>query len=605
MVDRAFLPLSSAAPQKPRGGAFDAVLVTGDAYVDHPSYGTAVIGRVLQRAGFTVAVIAQPDWRKIDDFKAFGRPRLFFGITAGNLDSMVANYTASKRPRRVDDYSPGGAGGRRPDRAVLVYANRLREAFPGVPIVIGGIEASLRRFAHYDWWDNAVRRSILVDSRSDILVYGMGEMQVVEIGRRLRAGMSLFGIPGTAVIVGTPPEDQPILEIPSYEDVARDKDRFNQAFSAVYANQDPLRGATIAQKHANRYVIQFPPALPLSTKELDGIYELPYCRASHPAYDRLGGVPGFETVRHSLITHRGCVGGCSFCSLSMHQGRIVQSRSKGSIVREALLLTQQEGFRGTITDVGGPTANLYEAFCDRWAGDGACLTRHCLTPRRCPNLRLGYKASVDLLKGLRSLAGVKHVFIASGFRHDLLAEKDALPYLKEVLSHHVSGQMKVAPEHTSDAVLALMNKPPLAVYRKFKKNFDFLSKAIERKQFLVHYFISSHPGATLEEALALSLDLQRMGIYPEQIQDFMPLPLTLSGAIYYTGKDPTSGKEVYVPRTDKDRRLQRALLQYRHPENGVLVREALCALKKEHLMHIFAQRRQHSRSAFGTEKHSS
>jgi uncharacterized radical SAM protein YgiQ len=396
-----FLPTTQAEAKDRGWDGLDVVLVTGDAYVDHPSYGTAVIGRVLEAAGFRVGVIAQPDLKTTHDLIRFGRPRLFFGITAGNMDSMVANYTAHKRPRLSDDYSPGGRPGLRPDHAVIVYANKVREAFKDVPIVIGGIEASLRRFAHYDWWKNEVRRSILLDSRADILVYGMGEAQVVEIARRLGEGRTLHGIRGTAVVTAlgrttsqvpsrrsqeTGTDLGPVVEMPSYEEVRGDIDRFNEAFRIVVENQDPFTGRTLAQGHANRYVVQYPPALPLETKDLDGIYELPYARAWHPSYGGQGGVPGFETVRFSIISHRGCPGECSFCGLALHQGRIVSSRSESSILKEAEALTRRRDFRGTITDVGGPTANLYGAVCDRWQGKGACGTRHCLTPTPCRNL---------------------------------------------------------------------------------------------------------------------------------------------------------------------------------------------------------------------------
>jgi uncharacterized radical SAM protein YgiQ len=566
------------------------ILITGDAYVDHPSYGAAVIGRVLEAEGFRVGIIAQPDWKSPDQFTALGRPRLFFGITAGNLDSMVANYTANKRRRQKDDYSPGGKSRLRPDRPTIVYANRVREAFGDIPVVIGGIEASLRRFAHYDWWDNDVRRSLLLDSRADILVYGMGETQVLEIASRLNRGADLWAIPGTAVIGSEVTAIQDCMEIPSYEEVKESKAKFGDAFRLISLNQDPFSGKILAQKHGPRYVIQFPPPAPMEEKQLDRIYELPYARAWHPGYDKDGGVPGFETVRFSLISHRGCCGECSFCSLSMHQGRIIQSRSTQSILREALKLAEGKDFKGTITDVGGPTANLYKTRCSLWEGKGACRNRHCLTPERCGSLKPGYKESLRLLQALRSLPGVKHVFLESGLRYDLLTDAFAEEYLENLCQYHVSGQLKVAPEHSADRVLRIMNKPAFGVYDTFARKFRDMNRKVGKDQYLVHYFISAHPGSTLADTLELSLELMKRKVYPEQIQDFMPLPLTLSGTVYYTGTHPLTGKEVYVPRSDHERRMHRALIQYRNPENAELVKEALTLLKKENLLARFLPR---------------
>ncbi len=582
----------------------DVILVTGDAYVDHPSYGVAVIGRVLEAKGFRVAIIAQPDFRNAEGFRRLGKPRLFFGITGGNMDSMVANYTAHKRQRATDDYSPGGAAGLRPDHAVVVYANRAREAFKDVPIVLGGIEASLRRFAHYDWWKDEVRRSILLDSRADILVYGMGETQVVEIARRIAAGEKLHGIRGTAIMAGSgfgvPGSGSEeardalpriadygkleIVEIPSYEEVRTDPDRFNEAFRIIMENQDPFRGKTVAQKHANRYVIQYPPTLPLETKDLDAVYDLPYARGWHPLYGSQGGVPGFETVRFSIISHRGCPGECSFCGLSLHQGRIVESRSEASILKEAGELALRGDFHGTITDVGGPTANLYGAACKKWQHSGTCPQRHCLTPVPCKNLEPGYRKALSLYSKLLALPKVKHVFIESGFRHDLLVSHRARGYLEAICKDHVSGRMKVAPEHSSEHVLAIMNKPSFTVYEQFSDLYRSICRKLGKDQYLVNYFISAHPGCTLEDSLSLALKLKELGIHPEQIQDFMPLPMTLSGTIYHTGKDPGTGKKVYVARTFRERKMHRALIQHKNPKNTPLVREALKLLKKEYLL---------------------
>jgi uncharacterized radical SAM protein YgiQ len=635
-----FLPTSKQEIQQRNWDSLDVILISGDAYVDHPSYGVSVIGRVLEKAGYRVGIIAQPDWRNTDDFKKLGKPRLFFGITAGNLDSMVSNFTAHKKPRKKDDYSPGGRAGHRPDRATIVYANRAREAFNDIPIVIGGIEASLRRLAHYDWWDNTVRRSILLDTKADILVYGMGEKQIVEIAKRLSEGHDLMGIRGTVVVrnkdllqaaddkaqvkeaerrrekgetsglgnakresrvakpdgsfpnieLQTLNSEQDFIEIPSYEEVKEDSNKFNAAFRTLYTNQDPFQGKVIAQKYGNRFIIQYPPPLPLTVHELDAVYELPFMKSWHPAYDKDGGVPGFETVKFSLISHRGCPGQCSFCSLSMHQGRIVQSRSGESLVREARALTEQKTFRGTISDIGGPTANLYKAHCPLWDDRGACRDRSCLTPTKCKKLRLGYWEGIKVYNAIMKLPKVKHLFIESGLRYDLLIDKETGEYLDHICRYHVSGQMKVAPEHSIDHVLEIMNKPSFHLYEQFVERFKATNKRAGKAQYLVHYIISAHPGSTLEDTLQLSLSLMKQGIYPEQIQDFMPLPLTLSNAMYYTGEHPLTGEKVYSAKTFRERKMHRALIQYRHPNNKGLVREALSLLKREDLMGRFQRR---------------
>lgn len=565
----------------------DVILVTGDSYVDHPSYGAAIIGRVLEKVGYRVGIIPQPDWKQIDDFIRLGRPRLFFGVTAGNLDSMVAHYTANKKRRNRDEYSPAARSGLRPDRATIVYANRIREAFKETVIVIGGIEASLRRFAHYDWWDNDVRRSILLDARADILVYGMGEKQVVEIARRMKAGENLAGIRGTSVIRKDPLPFGEFLEIPSYEATRGDHDLFNRAFTTIYRNHDPFRGKVIAQRHGDRYVIQFPPPHPLSTAELDSIYALPFVRRPHPACEKEGPIPGFKTVRFSIISHRGCCGECSFCSLSVHQGRIIQSRSAQSILAEAANLTEQGDFKGTITDVGGPTANLYGARCPSWTGRGTCPDKRCLTPERCNNLSLGYKKGLALLRDMMKLPGVSHVFIESGIRYDLLTDDRASHYLEQVCRYHVSGQMKVAPEHSVRHVLKLMNKPDFEVYETFVRKFNDTNRRIGKKQYLVNYFISAHPGCTLADTLDLSLSLMKRGIHPEQIQDFIPLPMTVSGSMYHTEKNPFTGEPISVAKTIHERKMHRALLQYWNPSNRRYVQEALKRLRRRDLLKSF------------------
>ncbi|MCX8045128.1 MAG: YgiQ family radical SAM protein [Desulfobacterota bacterium] len=566
----------------------DVVLVSGDAYVDHPAFGAAVIGRVLEQAGYRVGIIAQPDWHSTRDFTRLGRPRLFFGITAGNVDSMVANYTANKRPRNDDAYAPGGKAGLRPDRASLVYANRIREAFGRVVIVLGGIEASMRRFAHYDYWDNRVRRSLLVDARADILVYGMGEVQICALAQRLQQGVPLDafpGIPGTAIVTSDIASVRQCVLLPSYEEVAADQRSFNEAFRLVSLHQHP-RSQPLAQQHANRWVICFPPQPPLQPRMLDRIYRLPFTRRWHPAYDR-DGVPACEPVRFSIVAHRGCCGQCSFCSLSLHQGRIVQSRSTGSIIAEARRIAAMPDFKGTITDVGGPTANLYGATCPRWKHGDFCDHRACLYPSVCPQLKLGYQESIKLYRTLRKIEGVRHVFIGSGFRHDLLCGDEALPYLTEICTYHISGRMKIAPEHIDDNVLRLMGKPGHNIYEAFVDRFFQVIKELGREQYLVQYFMCSHPGATLTSALRLGRYLMERRIYPEQVQDFIPLPMTRSAAQYYTGTDPLTGKSVSVPKTFRERKMQRALAQYWNPGNRQLIIQALRLLRVEHLIRSF------------------
>ena len=568
----------------------DIILVSGDAYIDHPSFGVAVIGRVLESAGYRVGIIPQPDWRSTDDVCRLGKPRLFFGVTAGNTDSMVANYTANKRQRRADDYSPGRMAGLRPERSCIVYSNMIRRFFKDVPIVLGGIEASMRRLAHYDYWSHSVRRSILLDSRADILVYGMGEAQILEIARRMHeksAHASLAGITGTALVLSDITGLDDFVLIPSFEEVATDFKKFNEAFSLAYNEADPIRGRTIVQKHAERYVVLYPPASPLTAPELDRIHELKYARGWHPAYNKKGGVPAYETVRFSVISHRGCPGECSFCSLSLHQGRIIQSRSRSSILREVRLLTQGRDFKGTISDIGGATGNLYAAHCTHWNSKGACKARQCLMPVKCRNLSMGFDESLRLWGDVMKIPGVRHVFMGSGVRYDLLLDIAARDYFDALCREHVSGQLKIAPEHVSGTVLECMNKPPVEVYERFIEKFMECGKKAGKKQYPVNYFISAHPGSTLENALELALYLAHRGLHPEQVQDFIPLPMTRSGCMYYTGIDPFTGQGVYVARTFKERKMQRALIQYQQPKNRALVMEALKILEKQHLRRIF------------------
>lgn len=544
--------------------ACDIILITGDAYVDHPSYGAAIIGRVLEDAGYKVGIIAQPDWKTSGDFLALGRPRLFFGITAGNLDSMVSNYTASKKPRRTDDYSPGGRSGLRPNRATIVYTSKIKGLFPGVPVVLGGAEASLRRLAHFDYWAEDVRRSILVDAKADILVYGMGESQVLEIARRLRDGediKKLKDIRGTVIVRNSPEGFEGAIPLPSFEEASTDKDKFNEAFKLAYLEGDPVRGKPLIQQHGTRFVIQEPPALPLTTSELDHYYSLSFARGWHPVYEKAGGVPGFETVRFSITAHRGCAGECNFCSLFAHQGRMIQSRSKESILNEVRTLAREPKFKGTITDIGGPTANLYGAICEQWEHSGACRNQQCMMPSKCKNLKLGYEKAMELWKEVLAVPKVKHLFIQSGLRHDLLVEKESDAYLEALCKSHVSGQLKVAPEHASDAALKMMNKPPFKVYERFAERFKAMNRKAGKEQYLVNYFISSHPGCMDGDARQLASYLFANRMHPEQVQDFMPLPMTLSTCMYYTGKHPMTGAPVVTAKTYKERQFQRELIQ--------------------------------------------
>ncbi len=549
--------------------------------------------RVLESKGFSVGIIAQPDWTSLKDFTRLGRPELFFGVTAGNLDSMLANYTSNRHRRREDEYSPGGKPGLRPDRATIIYINKIREAFPGALVVIGGVEASMRRLAHYDFWSDKVRRSILLDSKADILVYGMGEKQTIEIASRLKKGENIKNfnnIKGTVIARSGTADIGSHMSIPSFEEVSDDKDKFNEAFKTIYEEADPIRGKTIVQPDGNRFVIQLPPASPLTTAELDNIYSLDYIRRPDPMYEKYGGVPGFETVRFSITSHRGCCGGCNFCSLYLHQGRIVQSRSPESIIKEARILSELPDFKGTITDIGGPTANMFLAGCIEWAKNGACKNRPCLVNERCKNLKIDYDRNVRMLREIRKLPKVKHLFIGSGLRYDLLAEENAAEYLRELCGHHISGRLKVAPEHTEDPVLKLMNKPSFKKYEEFARQFDTVNRSIGKKQFLVNYLISGHPGCALEDSLNMTLKLMKLRIHPEQIQDFIPLPMTISGSMYYTGKDPMTGKSVYVAKGARERKLQRALIQYNNPDNKRYVIEALRKLNRMNLANLFFER---------------
>lgn len=539
----------------------DVVIVTGDAYVDHPAFGAAVVCRVLLAAGFRVGVISQPDWRRPDELMRLGRPRLCFGVTAGNVDSMLANRGPTFAPRRADDYSPGGLAGRRPDRATLVYCNLLRQAYKDVPLVIGGIEASLRRLAHYDYWDNAVRRSILLDARAGILLYGMAERSVVEVCRRLAEATDadLTGIPGSVAALRALPADLRHVVIPSYEECSTDKDRFNEAFRLWHREADNPAGRAVVQMHADRLVVQYPPPAPMTEAELDSVYDLPFTRQPHPCYREK--IPALETVRHSIISHRGCIGSCTFCSLAAHQGRIIQRRSAGSIVREAERIAHMPGFKGHVTDVGGPTANMYAATCRRMRAGRVCPERSCTWPERCPDLELQLERELALLASVRQVPGVKKVSVGSGVRYDLLVDQAGANYLQQLCRHYVSGQLRVAPEHVSTRVLAAMRKADHASYQRFRARFSRANRTIGKKQYLIPYFISGHPGATLDDAVQLAeFLLQVEHIRIRQVQQFTPLPMTAAAAMYHTGKDPFTGRPVHVG-GERELHLQRLLLQ--------------------------------------------
>ena len=554
----------------------DVIIVSGDAYVDHPAFGSAVIARVLLDAGFRVGVISQPRWSGPADFLSLGRPRLFFGVTAGNVDSLVANLSPGLRRRRTDDFSPGGRPGLRPDRATTVYCNRLRQAFKDVPLVIGGIEASLRRLAHYDYWEDSVRRSLLLDTRADILLYGMAEKAVAEVASRLRRmapGSSslgpidpslLDGIPGSCVNRRSPPPDAMVL--PSHEAVSADRDEFTRAFRLWKRESDNPSGRVVAQPHADRWVVHYPPPAPLSTKELDRIYDLPYTRQAHPVYEEE--VPALETVRFSITSHRGCLGSCAFCSLGPHQGRIIQRRSKESILREAARITRLGGFKGHITDIGGPTANMYGATCAKMSSGQVCPDRECTWPRPCPNLRLAAGEELAVLDAVRALPGVKKVSVGTGLRFDLLDDRPDSGYIEQLCRHYVSGQLRVAPEHVSPRVLAAMHKPSHASYAAFRKRFDAANRRRGRRQYLIPYFISGHPGAAADDAVELAEYLVRTErLFIRQVQQFTPLPMTAAAAAWHTGKDPFTGRALYVPRDPAEMKLQRALLQLHEPRN--------------------------------------
>ncbi|HJX55221.1 MAG TPA: YgiQ family radical SAM protein [Methanoregula sp.] len=585
MVDQpAFLPVSTEEKDNLGIQQLDVILITGDAYVDHPSFGTALIGRVLWDAGFTVGIIAQPGRTSAADFAVLGKPRLFFGISSGNVDSMVNNFTPNLKRRRDDVYSPAGTPGR-PDRATIVYANKVHELFPDTPIVIGGIEASLRRFAHYDYWQDRVRQSILADAPADLLVFGMGERQVSEIAERLAKGdhiASLRNIRGTAFKMDLAQwrsqRPQGIIEIPGFNEVARDKTAYARAFAMHYNEQDPIRGRTIAQPHPKTVIIQNPPALPLSTAEIDHIYDLPFSRRAHPSYTH--SIPALETVQFSVTSHRGCFGSCSFCALTHHQGRIIQSRSSASIIREVIRMTKMPEFKGVVQDVGGPTANMYCLSCDLWEKSGACRDKRC-SPS-CKTLQTSHRHQAALLEKLRKIPGVKKVFVSSGIRYDLALADDS-GYLEILCEHHVSGHLKVAPEHVVKKVTDIMNKPDCKVFDEFREYFESLQHGKKKRHYLLPYFMSGHPGCSINDMVDLALYIHDHKLYTEQVQDFTPTPMSVSTCMYYTALNPFTLEPVYVPK-GQEKKIQRALMQFRDSKNRDLVIEGLNAAGRTDLI---------------------
>ena len=575
-----FLPVTPEEVSERGWDRVDFVYVCGDAYVDHPSFGMSIISRVLESRGYRVAIISQPDWHSAEDFKRFGKPRLAFLVSSGNIDSMVAHYTAAKKKRNKDSYSPGGIIGKRPDRAVIVYCNRIREAYGDVPIVIGGLEASLRRFAHYDYWDDSIRRSILFDSQADLLIYGMGENQITEIADRLSSGediCSLRDIKGTCYscdVRETPLEGK---DVPSFESVCNSKKEYAVSCRIEQDEQDHIRGKLIKQRHGNKMLVQNPPMPPLTTEELDRVYSLPYARNWHPSYDKYGGVPGLEEVKFSITHNRGCFGGCNFCSIAFHQGRFVTSRSKESLINEAKLLTTLPDFKGYIHDVGGPTANFRRTSCDIQLKNGLCKGKKCLAPVPCKALKAEHGEYLDILREMRNLPKIKKVFIRSGIRYDYMLKDSDDTFFKELVKYHVSGQLKVAPEHCSASVLDKMGKPHIEAYIEFSKKYFSLTHQANKEQYLVPYLMSSHPGSTLDDAIELACFLKKRKIRPEQVQDFYPTPGTISTCMFYTGLDPYTMKEVYVAKTPQEKAMQRALLQYYDKSKSDIV---LAALKK-------------------------
>lgn len=574
-----FLPINKSEMKARGWDQVDFVYVIGDAYVDHPSFGHAIISRILEAHGYRVGIISQPDWKQKESITEFGEPRLGFLVSAGNMDSMVNHFSVSKKRRSNDAYTPGGVMGKRPDYAAVVYGNLIRQTYKQTPIILGGIEASLRRLAHYDYWSDKVKRSVLLDSGANIISYGMGEKSIVEIADALNSGIAVEDITyidGTVVKVKSLDSVYDAEILPSFEEIKADKKTYAKSFYTQYCNTDPFTGKRLVEPYSDHlYVVQNPPAKPLSQIEMDDVYALPYMRKCHPSYDKLGGVPATEEIKFSLISNRGCFGGCSFCALTFHQGRIIQTRSKESLIEEAKQITQEKDFKGYIHDVGGPTANFRQPACSKQLTKGVCAKKQCLFPKPCNNLKADHTEYIEILRELRKLPKIKKVFIRSGIRFDyLLADKDQT-FLRELCKYHVSGQLKVAPEHVSDAVLEKMGKPEHKVYEQFTKKYYEMNQKLGMDQYLVPYLMSSHPGSGLKEAVELAEYCRDLGYMPEQVQDFYPTPSTISTCMYYTGLDPRTMEPVYVPKNPHEKAMQRALIQYKNPANYALVKEAL------------------------------
>jgi uncharacterized radical SAM protein YgiQ len=582
-----FLPINREEMKQRGWEQPDFILVTADAYVDHPSFAHAVISRILERHGYNVAILSQPDWKNGLAFTEFGRPRLAFLVSGGNIDSMVCHYTANKRKRKRDEYSPGGEIGHRPDRPVIVYSNCVREQYKDVPIIIGGLEASLRRFAHYDYWTGKVRRSILFDSRADLLMFGMGERSMIEIADALNAGLDIADltfIPGTAYTSASIESVYDFVEVPSYESITESKKKFADAYQIQLQEQDGIRGRALVQSCQGRYVVQNKPQEPLSGQEMDDVYELPYVREANPVYDDKGGVPALTEVKFSIVSGRGCFGSCSFCAITYHQGRILQARSHESILREVQQLMQLDGFKGYIHDVGGPTANFRQPACAKQLEEGTCSDKMCLYPKPCKNLTVDHSDYIVLLQKIRALEGIKKVFVRSGIRYDYVEADPNPAFIEELVRYHVSGQLKVAPEHASNKVLRAMGKPSIDIYRQFKTRFERENQAAGLKQYIIPYFIAAHPGCGLNEAIELAEFLRDEGFIPDQVQDFYPTPGSVSTCMYYTGIDPRNMRPIYVPKSEEERAMQRALLQYNKPKNQAMVIKALKKANRQDLI---------------------
>lgn len=583
-----FLPVSRADMEERGIDQLDFVYVIGDAYVDHPSFGPAIISRLLESHGYQVGIIAQPDFRHAESIMALGEPRLGFLVSAGNMDSMVNHYSVAKKHRKVDSYTPGGEMGKRPDRAVIVYCNLIRQKYKHVPIIAGGIEASLRRMAHYDYWSDSLRRSILLESGADLVSYGMGERSIVAIADALDAGMpvkDITYIPGTVCKVRSLDEISDYTVLPDYESICKDKKKYAESFYIQYSNTDPFSGKRLVEPYSqNCFIVQNPASEPLTMEEMDQVYDLPFQRTWHPMYDAAGGIPALSEVKFSLVSCRGCFGGCSFCALTFHQGRIIQARSHESLIKEAKLMIEEPDFKGYIHDVGGPTADFRAPACEKQMTKGVCPHKQCLFPEPCKNLRADHSDYIALLRKLRALPKVKKVFIRSGIRFDYVLADKKSTFLEELCRYHVSGQLKVAPEHVSDPVLACLGKPKAAVYQEFCRQYKKMNERLGLKQYLVPYLMSSHPGSTMKEAVELAEYCRDLGYMPEQVQDFYPTPSTISTCMYYTGLDPRTMTAVYVPKDPHEKEMQSALIQYRNPANRVLVREALLKAGREDLI---------------------